>query len=81
VTDQEVEAKVLDIISNHLKADKATLTRDKNFVTDLNADSLEIVELLMDFEDHFKAKIPDDEAEKIKTVGDAIDTIKRKVHA
>ena len=56
--------------------DKAEITRETNFVNDLNADSLDTVELVMEFEDEFEMSIPDEEAEKIQTVGQAIDYIK-----
>ena len=56
--------------------DKAEITKDTNFVNDLNADSLDTVELVMEFEDEFETSIPDEEAEKIQTVGQAIDFIK-----
>ena len=52
------------------------ITRDTTFQEDLNADSLDQVELIMEFEDKFDTSIPDSEAEKIKTVGQAIDVIK-----
>jgi acyl carrier protein len=76
VTEQEIEVKVIEIVSKHFKQDKANIKRETAFTTDLNADSLEQVELLMSFEDEFKTKIPDDQAEKINTVGTAIDYIK-----
>jgi acyl carrier protein len=56
-------------------ADKAEITRDTSFINDLNADSLDTVELVMEFEDEFDMSIPDEEAEKIQTVGAAIDYI------
>lgn len=71
----EVEAKVIDIVAEQLGVDKAGITRATSFVNDLNADSLDTVELVMEFEDRFETSIPDDEAEKIKTVGEAIDFI------
>ena len=58
-------------------ADKAKITRDTSFVEDLNADSLDTVELVMEFEDEFETSIPDDQAEKIQTVGQAVDFIKQ----
>jgi acyl carrier protein len=75
VTKQEIEAKVIEIVANQMGADKAQITRDTSFVEDLNADSLDTVELVMEFEDEFETSIPDDQAEKIKTVGQAIDYI------
>ncbi len=76
MTEQEIEAKVIDIVAKQMGAEKSTITRTTNFTTDLNADSLDTVELVMEFEDEFKTSIPDDQAEKIKTVGEAIEFIK-----
>lgn len=76
MTEQEIEAKVIEIVANQMGADKAQITRSTSFVDDLNADSLDTVELVMEFEDEFETSIPDDQAEKIKTVGQAIDFIK-----
>lgn len=76
VTEQEIEVKVIEIVSKQMGAEKATISRATNFQTDLNADSLDTVELVMEFEDEFKTSIPDDQAEKIKTVGEAIEFIK-----
>ncbi|MHC4727991.1 MAG: acyl carrier protein [Planctomycetota bacterium] len=70
-----MENKVIDIISEQMGADKAEITRDTSFINDLNADSLDTVELVMEFEDEFDMSIPDEEAEKIQTVGAAIDYI------
>jgi acyl carrier protein len=70
-----IEDKVIDIISEQMGADKAEITRDTSFINDLNADSLDTVELVMEFEDEFDMSIPDEEAEKIQTVGAAIDYI------
>jgi acyl carrier protein len=77
VTEQEIEAKVIDIVAEQMGADKSKITRATSFVEDLNADSLDTVELVMEFEDEFETSIPDDQAEKIKTVGEAIDFIKQ----
>jgi len=76
VTEQEIEAKVIDIVAEKLGADKAKITRDTSFVDDLNADSLDTVELVMEFEDEFDTQIPDEKAEEIRTVGQTIDFIK-----
>ncbi len=70
-----IEDKVIDIISEQMGADKAEISRDTSFINDLNADSLDTVELVMEFEDEFDLSIPDEEAEKIQTVGAAIDYI------
>jgi len=71
----EVQEKVISIVAEQMGVDKAEITRDTNFVNDLNADSLDTVELVMEFEDEFETSIPDEEAEKITTVGQAIDFI------
>jgi len=70
-----IEEKVIEIISEQMGADKSEITRDTSFINDLNADSLDTVELVMEFEDAFDMSIPDEEAEKIQTVGAAIDYI------
>jgi len=70
-----IESKVIDIISEQMGADKSEIKRETSFINDLNADSLDTVELVMEFEDEFDMSIPDEEAEKIQTVGAAIDYI------
>ncbi|MDG2292714.1 MAG: acyl carrier protein [Phycisphaerales bacterium] len=75
VTETEIEAKVIDIVSEQMGVDRAEITRETSFANDLNADSLDTVELVMEFEDEFNTPIPDDEAEKIQTVGQAISYI------
>lgn len=72
----EIQDKVIEIVSEQMGVDKAEVTRETSFVNDLNADSLDTVELVMEFEDEFELSIPDEEAEKIQTVGQAIDYIK-----
>jgi acyl carrier protein len=72
---QAIEKKVIDIISEQMGTDRSEITRDTSFINDLNADSLDTVELVMEFEDEFDMSIPDEEAEKIQTVGAAIDYI------
>ena len=77
VTDKEIEDKVISIVAEQMGVDKGEINRETNFVNDLNADSLDTVELVMEFEDEFETSIPDEQAEKIKTVGQAIDFIKQ----
>jgi acyl carrier protein len=70
-----IENKLIDIISEQMGVDKSEITRETSFINDLNADSLDTVELVMEFEDEFDMSIPDEEAEKIQTVGAALDYI------
>jgi acyl carrier protein len=77
VTEAEIEAKVIDIVAEQMGVDKSEISRETSFANDLNADSLDTVELVMEFEDEFETSIPDEEAEKIQTVGQAIDYIKQ----
>lgn len=72
---QAIEEKVISIVAEQMGVDKGEINRETNFVSDLNADSLDTVELVMEFEDEFETSIPDEEAEKIQTVGQAIDFI------
>lgn len=72
-----IEEKVIEIVAEQLTKDKAEIKRETAFVTDLNADSLDVVELVMKLEDDFQISIPEEEAEKIQTVGDAIEYIKK----
>jgi acyl carrier protein len=72
----EIQDKVIEIVAEQMGVDKSEITRETSFVNDLNADSLDTVELVMEFEDEFELSIPDEEAEKIQTVGQAIDYIK-----
>ena len=71
-----VADKVKSIIVEQLGVDEEEVTPDASFVDDLGADSLDTVELVMAFEEEFNIEIPDEAAEKIKKVGDAIDYIK-----
>ncbi|MSR18152.1 MAG: acyl carrier protein [Phycisphaerales bacterium] len=75
MTEAEIEEKVISIVAEQMSVDKSEIKRETSFTTDLNADSLDIVELVMEFEDQFGTQIPDDQAEKIQTVGSAIDYI------
>ncbi|MCH7972733.1 MAG: acyl carrier protein [Bacteroidetes bacterium] len=75
----DVEAKVKEIIIDKLGVEESQITPEASFTNDLGADSLDIVELVMGFESSFSISIPDDDAEKIGTVGDAINYISGKV--
>jgi acyl carrier protein len=72
------QEKVIGIVSEQLGVPKEEVTLTASFVDDLKADSLDVVELVMEFEDEFGITIPDDDYEKIKTVGDAISYIEEK---
>ena len=73
---EDIVVKVTEIVAEQMGVDKSEITRETSFVNDLNADSLDTVELVMEFEDEFELSIPDEEAEKIQTVGQAVDYIK-----
>lgn len=72
----EVDQKVKEMIAEKLNVELSQVTEEASFINDLGADSLDTVELLMDFEKEFNVKIAEDDAEKIATVGDAINYIK-----
>jgi acyl carrier protein len=72
-----VEERVIDIVAEQLGVDKEKVSRDTSFVNDLGADSLDQVELVMELEEEFDIDIPDDAAEKIQTVGQAIEFIEK----
>ncbi len=74
----DIDAKVKEIIINKLGVDDGQITPEASFTNDLGADSLDTVELVMEFEKAFNLQIPDEDAEKISTVGDAIKYIKSK---
>jgi acyl carrier protein len=74
----EIEEKVTAIVSEQLSVPREEISRESRFVDDLKADSLDVVELVMEFEDKFGVTIPDDDYEKIQTVGDAVDYIQEK---
>ena len=75
----ELEGKVKEIIVNKLGVDEAKIVPEANFIEDLGADSLDTVELIMEFEQEFDVEIQDEDANKIQTVGDAIEYIKEKM--
>jgi acyl carrier protein len=75
----EVESKLTDLLVEELGLERENITMSATFEEDLEVDSLGVVELLMALEDNFDVKIPDEEAEQITTVGEAVDVIMAKV--
>ena len=75
----DIDDKVYEIVCEHMGASRDKLAPETSFINDLGADSLDTVELVMEFESAFDITIPDEDAEKIQTVGSAIDYIKDKV--
>lgn len=76
--DKELEEKVKQIIVEQLNVDPSEVTPQKSFVNDLGADSLDTVELVMKLEEDFGIEVPDEDASKLQTVGQAIEYIKNK---
>lgn len=74
----DIEAKVRSIIVEKLGVDESDITTDASFTNDLGADSLDTVELIMEFEKEFDLTIPDEDAEKISTVGEAVTYLQDK---
>ncbi len=74
-----IDERVIKITCDQMGTTPDKVTRSTSFVNDLGADSLDTVELVMSFEDEFEISIPDEDAEKIQTVGDAIDYVQGKV--
>jgi acyl carrier protein len=75
VDQSDIETRLRKIIVDNLGVDEAEVVPSANFVDDLNADSLDLVELIMSLEEEFGIEISDEEAEKIRTVGDAVEYI------
>lgn len=75
MTEEEIFTKISDILADSFDVDKAQITKDTNFSSDLNADSIDLVEFILQLEDEFGSEISDEDAEKIKTVGDAVSYI------
>jgi acyl carrier protein len=78
MTMADIESKVKEIIMNKLGVEDGQVTPEASFTNDLGADSLDTVELVMEFEKAFNIQIPDEDAEKIGTVGDAVNYLKSK---
>jgi len=79
VTVASVEERVINIVADQLGVSKDQIARETSFINDLGADSLDTVELVMELEEEFDINIPDDAAEKIQTVGQAIDHIEETI--
>jgi acyl carrier protein len=77
----EIESKLTDLLVDELGIERDSITLDAKFEEDLDVDSLGVVELLMALEDNFGVKIPDEEAEQITTVGEAVDLVEIKLNA
>lgn len=80
-TTEEIRGKVVDTIAKSFKLDPTTITEEKSFIDDLGADSLETVELVMALEEEFGIEISDEDAEKIRSVGDAITFISENANS
>ncbi|NLV82677.1 MAG: acyl carrier protein [Synergistaceae bacterium] len=76
---EEVQAKLKEIVIDRLNAEEDQIKSEASFVEDLGADSLDIVELIMGIEEEFDIEIPDEDAEKLTTVGEAMDYVKVKL--
>ena len=81
MSNPSIEERVVKIVCDQMGATADKVTKDTSFINDLGADSLDTVELVMEFEDHFNISIPDEEAEKIQTVGDAVNYIVNHANA
>ncbi len=76
----EIESKLTDLLVDELGIERDDIRADATFEEDLDVDSLGVVELLMALEDNFGVKIPDEEAEQITTVGEAVDLVEAKLN-
>ena len=75
MTEEEIFTKIRDMLADNFEVDKDKITKDTNFTSDLDADSIDLVEFILQLEDEFGAEISDEDAEKLKTVGDAVNYI------
>ena len=78
MTNPSIDERVIKIVCDQMGTTPDKVTRDTSFINDLGADSLDTVELVMEFEDEFEISIPDEDAEKIQNVGNAVDYITSK---
>jgi acyl carrier protein len=79
MTTEEIFERVRELVAERLSVDEDEVTEDAKFIDDLGADSLDIVELVMDLESEFDLEIPDEDAEAISTVADAVEYIEKNV--
>lgn len=79
MSQESVEERVMNIVCEQLGTSRDKISLETSFINDLGADSLDTVELVMEFEDEFQINIPDEDAEKIQTVGDAVKYIQEKI--
>jgi acyl carrier protein len=79
VSNPTIEERVVKIVCDQMNRTADKITRETSFINDLGADSLDTVELVMEFEDEFEISIPDEDAEKIQTIGSAVDFINSKL--
>ncbi|MFQ6117199.1 MAG: acyl carrier protein [Candidatus Bipolaricaulia bacterium] len=79
MVEDAIAERVKKIIEEQLMVDASEITNEATFIDDLGADSLDVVEMIMELEDEFGIEVPDDEAEKLTTVGEAIEYIKARV--
>ena len=79
MTTEQIFERVRDMLSEQLRIDAKDIKMEDNFIDDMNADSLDIVEMVMSMEQEFDISIPDEEAERIKTAGDAVAFIKENM--
>ena len=78
MAEKSIEERVIDVVCDQLSTSADKVTLETSFINDLGADSLDTVELVMEFEERFHIEIPDEAAEKIQTVGDAVKYITSK---
>lgn len=79
MTNPSIEERVIKIVCDQMGTSPEKVSKTTSFINDLGADSLDTVELVMEFEDEFEISIPDEDAEKIQTVGDAVNYITSKI--
>ena len=79
MAEKSIQERVIEVVCEQLSTNKDNITDQTSFINDLGADSLDTVELVMEFEERFGIEIPDESAEKIQTVGDAVSFIQKKL--